>query len=304
MSTADFLTVEHQVLGLFDTLDRTSEPKDAAGYASERLPVHYDLDLLGLARSYPPSTPGTLEGREALLLEYLGAAAGMVALEARVSVAVLDALIDVLTAALTSQVDEKAAAVWACNRVIGATGIDGVVHDPTDSNPGEAAVRHLRAASVLLERQSSIFRGGGGHPVLTGVAASRLTTASKPGGHPDPPSDLCGTLDVPEHLRAELLEVTAEAETFGDQLPEPGVDLHEVSRPSAPLRVIAERDTDRVGRGRPVALVGIEGEPCVDHVVEGAVEVGSANLDGSFLGGGGSSAHELLRRGYAPPPSP
>jgi hypothetical protein len=159
MSTADFLTVEHQVLGLFDTLDRTSEPKDAAGYASERLAVHYDLDLLGLARRYPPSTPGTPQAREALLLHHLGAAAGMVALEARVSVAVLDALIDLLTTALTAQVDDKAAAVWACNRVIGATGIDGVVHDPTDSNPGQAAIRHLRAASVLLERQSSIFRG-------------------------------------------------------------------------------------------------------------------------------------------------
>lgn len=102
MSTADYLTVEHQVLGLFDTLDRTAEPKDAAGYASERLAVHYDLDLLGLARRYPPSTPGTPEAREALLLEHLGAAAGMVGFEARVSVAVLDALIDLLTTALTT----------------------------------------------------------------------------------------------------------------------------------------------------------------------------------------------------------
>jgi hypothetical protein len=158
MSTADYLTVEHHVLDLFATLDRTPEPEEAAEYASERLAVHYDLDLLELARRYPASE-NPRQGREALLLEHLGAASQMVALEARVSVVVLDRVIELLTSALKAQIDDKAAAVWACNRVIGATGIGGVVHDPTDSNPGEAAVRHLRAASVLLERQSSIFRG-------------------------------------------------------------------------------------------------------------------------------------------------
>ena len=156
--SATYLTVECEVQALIDEIEATPYPREAAGFATEWLSVHYDIDTNDLARRFPPSAarPGD---REALVLEQLRAVTQAVALESRVSYATLDAIITLLATCLKAQPDSQGAAAWATNRLIAATGIDGVVHDPTDSDPLTVAVKYMRAASALLHRQLAIRSG-------------------------------------------------------------------------------------------------------------------------------------------------